>query len=87
MATQSFRYTGINLVVGRAFKGYSGIFSHAAAAAVFEQTGTIWEFYEPRGGDPRRLARKPHTEHNTPCPDYLGHTPLIALARLWGESR
>jgi neutral trehalase len=59
-----------------------------ASAAQFAATGTIWEFYDPFGGDPRTLARKPQTRHNAPCPDYLGHNPLLALARLYaGISR
>ncbi len=53
-----------------------------ASARQFERTGTIWEFYHPLGGDPRELERKPHTRYNTPCPDYLGHNPLIAMARM-----
>ena len=52
----------------------------------FELTGTIWEFYHLHGGDPRDVARKPHTKFNTPCPDYLGHNPLIAMARTWEET-
>ena len=54
-----------------------------ASARWFERTGTIWEFYHPHGGDPMTLARKPQTAHNHPCPDYLGHNPLIAMARMW----
>jgi glycogen debranching enzyme len=54
-----------------------------ASAAQFARTGTIWEFYHPHGGDPLAVARKPQTQHNTPCPDYLGHNPLLAMARLW----
>jgi len=54
-----------------------------ASSAVFDRTGTVWEFYHPHGGDPRALQRKPQTEYNAPCPDYLGHNPLLALARLW----
>lgn len=54
-----------------------------ASAQVFERTGTIWEFYHPFGEDPRTLHRKPQTPYNAPCPDYLGHNPLIALARIW----
>ena len=54
-----------------------------ASAAQFERTGTIWEFYHPHGGDPLQLERKPHTQYNTPCPDYLGHNPLIAMARTY----
>jgi glycogen debranching enzyme len=54
-----------------------------ASAAQFEHTGTIWEFYHPHGGDPLELERKPHTQYNSPCPDYLGHNPLIAMARMY----
>jgi len=54
-----------------------------ASARQFERTGTIWEFYHPQGGRPEDLQRKPQTRYNTPCRDYLGHNPLIALARLW----
>jgi glycogen debranching enzyme len=57
-----------------------------ASAAQFERTGTIWEFYHPHGGDPQELARKPHTPYNTPCPDYLGHNPLIAMARIYDNA-
>lgn len=54
-----------------------------ASAHQFTQTGTIWEFYHSDGGDPTAVARKPHTDFNTPCRDYLGHNPLLAMARLW----
>ena len=54
-----------------------------ASATQFERTGTIWEFYHPHGGDPLDVQRKPHTQYNTPCPDYLGHNPLIAMARIY----
>ena len=56
-----------------------------ATARQFEKTGTIWEFYHPFGGDPRKLQRKPHTQFNTPCRDYLGHNPVIAMARMYDE--
>jgi glycogen debranching enzyme len=55
-----------------------------ATARVFAETGTIWEFYHPLGGDPRECRRKPHTPFNAPCRDYLGHNPLHALAQLAG---
>ncbi len=55
-------------------------------ARVFARTGTIWEFYHPEGGEPEDVARKPQTEFNIPCPDYLGHNPLIAMARLWAQA-
>ena len=32
---------------------------------------------------PEDLMRKPQTQYNQPCRDYLGHNPLIAMARLW----
>ena len=54
-----------------------------ASAVQFKRTGTIWEFYHPLGGSPEELHRKPHTEYNTPCIDYLGHNPLIAMARAY----
>jgi glycogen debranching enzyme len=54
-----------------------------ASAVQFERTGTVWEFYHPNGGNPEDLQRKPHTNQNTPCRDYLGHNPLIAMARMW----
>ena len=54
-----------------------------ASATQFDPTGTIWEFYHPHGGRPEDLQRKPWTQYNTPCRDYLRHNPLIALVRLW----
>ncbi len=54
-----------------------------SSASVFGRTGTVWEFYHPFGGEPSGLRRKPQTAQNTPCPDYLGHNPLLALARIW----
>lgn len=56
-----------------------------ASAVQFEKTGTIWEFYHPEGEDPLDLQRKPQTSQNTPCRDYLGHNPLLAMTRLWQE--
>jgi neutral trehalase len=58
-----------------------------ASADVYGRTSTIWEFYPPHGGDPLELARKPHTQYNTPCREYLGHNPLIAMARLYDTAR
>lgn len=52
-------------------------------AVQFAKTGKIWEFYHPYGGNPADLARKPHTKQNQPWPDYLGHNPLLAMARLY----
>lgn len=71
--------------------------AHAAAARLleralddsadqFERTGTIWEFYHPHGGRPEDLRRKPHTQFNAPCRDYLGHNPLLAMARLYDQT-
>jgi glycogen debranching enzyme len=53
------------------------------SAAQFTRTGTIWEFYNSLGGHPEDVQRKPHTPFNQPCRDYLGHNPLIAMARLY----
>lgn len=53
------------------------------AARVFAQTGAVWEFYHPLGGDPRECTRKPDTPFNQPCRDYLGHAPFLAMARCW----
>lgn len=55
------------------------------SAQQFERTGTIWEFYHPHGAAPETLERKPASkaDHNPPCRDYLGHNPLLAMARLW----
>ena len=56
-----------------------------ATARVFARTRTVWEFYDSLGGEPERLERKPHTQFNRPCRDYLGHNPLQAMARLWAS--
>ncbi len=58
-----------------------------ATTAQFERTGTVWEFYHPHGGQPEELRRKPQTPYNSPCRDYLGHNPLIAMAHLYDECR
>lgn len=55
-----------------------------ATAVQFERTGKIWEFYDPRGGDPAPLVRKP-SARKTPWPDYVGHNPLFAMRDLWLE--
>jgi hypothetical protein len=52
-------------------------------AAQFERTGQLWEFYSPFNGHPEDLKRKPTTQRNQPFPDYMGHNPLLAMARLW----
>ncbi len=54
-----------------------------ATARKFRETGTIWEFYNSLGGPQQDVQRKPHTEYNVPCRDYLGHNPLMAMARLY----
>lgn len=54
-----------------------------ASSREFERSGTIWEFYHPHCGNPTEVCRKPHTPFNTPCRDYLGHNPLIAMARMY----
>ena len=56
-----------------------------ASSRVFAETQTIWEFYHPFLGSPTELERKPSTPFNTPCRDYLGHNPLLVMARLWEE--
>lgn len=58
-----------------------------ASARTFDKTGTVWEFYNSLGGKPEEMQRKPHTPYNQPCRDYLGHNPLIAMARLWEIAR
>lgn len=57
-----------------------------AIAAQYEKTGTVWEFYHPFIGDQMQLERKPYTPNHTPCRDYLGHMPVIYMARLWEAS-
>lgn len=57
-----------------------------SSAEQFERTGTIWEFYHPHGGDQEELQRKPHTQYNQPCRDYLGHNPLIAMALMYEKA-
>ncbi len=52
-------------------------------AAQFARSGTIWEFYSPSGAHPEDLIRKPQTKRNMPFTDYMGHNPLLAMARLW----
>jgi putative isomerase len=54
-------------------------------ARQFDRTGTVWEFYHPRGDPPESLLRKPQTPYTAPCRDYLGHNPLIAMARMYSE--
>ena len=52
-------------------------------AAQFERTGQLFEFYDSCGGDPAKVQRKPDTPHNEPSRDYLGHNPVMAMARMW----
>ncbi len=56
------------------------------SAAQFARTGTIWEFYNPLGGHPEDVKRKPQTSRNEPFSDYLGHDPLLAMARMWEKA-
>lgn len=56
-----------------------------STAKQFEITGTIWEFYHPFALEQTDLKRKPHTDYNTPCTDYLGHNPLLAMASLYSK--
>jgi glycogen debranching enzyme len=56
-----------------------------ASCKQFARTGTIWEFYDALGGEPEKLHRKPG--YDKPSHDYLGHNPLIAMARLWQETK
>ncbi len=57
-----------------------------SSAEQFERTGAIWEFYHSEGGEQSQVKRKPHTKNNTPCPEYLGHNPLIEMARLYDRT-
>ena len=57
------------------------------SAAQFERTGTIWEFYHPFGGRPEDVERKPWSEYHTPCRDYIGHNPLIAMTKMWEKAK
>jgi hypothetical protein len=56
-----------------------------ASSEQFERTDTIWEFYHPHNGRPEDIHRKPETQFDTPCRDYLGHNPLLAMAGLYDE--
>jgi glycogen debranching enzyme len=58
-----------------------------SSAEQFERTGTVWEFYDPFGGEQTAVKRKPYTEFNTPCRDYMGHNPLLAMTRMWEAVR
>lgn len=52
----------------------------------FARTGTVWEFYDPMGGPPEELQRKPDTPNKIPCSDYTGHNPLHAMKELWEKA-
>jgi len=54
-----------------------------STARHFERTGTIWEFYDPVGGPPEDLEREVTSPAGTPKREYLGHNPLLAMARLY----
>lgn len=54
-------------------------------AAQFDRTGVLWEYYNPFGGHPEDLKRKPETKRNMPFTDYIGHNPLLAMARMWAS--
>jgi glycogen debranching enzyme len=54
------------------------------SAVQFARTGKLWEFYDSLGGDPEKLKRK-KTGKNQPCSDYLGHNPLLAMARMYDK--
>ncbi len=55
------------------------------SAMQFGTTGTIWEFYHPYGGDQDILVRKPNEGSPKPSKDYLGHNPLLAMAKLYSD--
>lgn len=57
------------------------------SAKQFDRTCTVWEFYHPHGGRPEEVQRKPSTPYNTPCPEYLGHCPLLIMARTYDQIR
>lgn len=52
----------------------------------YSETGTLWEFYHPHGERPEKVQRKPYTEFNQPCREYMGHNPVIAMAKLWEKA-
>ncbi len=57
-----------------------------ATAEQFSRTNSVWEFYHSRLGAQEEVARKPHTDQNTPCRDYLGHNPLFAMEQLYHQA-
>jgi len=56
-----------------------------ATQSRFADTGAVWEFYHPLGGDPNAVMRKPGSPFPTPCREYAGHNPLFAMARTWAR--
>lgn len=50
------------------------------AQRVLDETGKIWEFYNPLDCDLKKLKRK--GDPAGPFPDYLGHNPLLSLELL-----
>lgn len=56
-----------------------------SSAKQFRKTGTVWEFYHPNVGEQTSVERKRGTIRNIPCEDYLGHNPLIAMAKMYDE--
>lgn len=68
------RYDAAKLILEKAL---------SATAEQFEKTGTIWEFYHPDLDSQELLERKPESSVNSPCTDYLGHNPLLAMTNLW----
>ncbi len=75
-------------VIGCIRYGYHQAARSLAEAALddtanqFDRTGTVWEFYHPHAGNPEAVERKPASQYHSPCRDYLGHNPVLALARL-----
>ena len=57
-----------------------------ATAKIYSDTGKIWEFYHPWVHSPLECARKPQNAQNTPCSDYIGHSPNIAIYHLYKDS-
>lgn len=58
-----------------------------AVSLQYERTHKIWEFYHPFLDEQQKMQRKPYNpESNIPCTDYIGHSPLFAIARLWREA-
>lgn len=52
----------------------------------FQQTGALWEYYCPIGGNPQTIPRG-DGELKGPCRDHLGANPLIAMAKMWSLSQ